>query len=121
MGIDENNSVFKKIKNYNHEQIVFCNDDKIGLKAIIGIHNTTLGPAIGGTRMWDYISDEEALKDVINLSKAMSYKSSLAGLNAGGGKAVIIGNPNIKSEKFIKRFGGIITFRDTDYRPTMHI
>tara|TARA_B100000029_G_scaffold486620_1_gene541177 strand:- start:1007 stop:2074 length:1068 start_codon:yes stop_codon:yes gene_type:complete len=108
MGIDENNSVFKKIKNYNHEQIVFCNDDKIGLKAIIGIHNTTLGPAIGGTRMWDYISDEEALKDVINLSKAMSYKSSLAGLNAGGGKAVIIGNPNIKSEKFIKRFGDFI-------------
>ena len=59
MGIDENNSVFKKIKNDNHEQIVFCNDDKIGLKAIIGIHNTVLGPAIGGTRMWDYISDEE--------------------------------------------------------------
>ena len=108
MGIDENNSVFKKIKNDNHEQIVFCNDDKIGLKAIIGIHNTVLGPAIGGTRMWDYISDEEALHDVINLSKAMSYKSSLAGLNAGGGKAVIIGDPKIKSEKFIKRFGEFI-------------
>ena len=108
MGIDENNSVFKKIKNDNHEQIVFCNDDKFGLKAIIGIHNTALGPAIGGTRMWNYISDEEALKDVINLSKAMSYKSSLAGLNAGGGKAVIIGDPKIKSEKFIKRFGEFI-------------
>ncbi len=108
MGIDENNSVFKKIKNDNHEQIVFCNDDKIGLKAIIGIHNTVLGPAIGGTRMWEYRSDEEALKDVINLSKAMSYKSSLAGLNAGGGKAVIIGNPNIKSETFIKRFADFI-------------
>lgn len=108
MSIDENNSVFKKIKNDNHEQIVFCNDDKIGLKAIIGIHNTVLGPAIGGTRMWDYISDEEALNDVINLSKAMSYKSSLAGLNAGGGKAVIIGDPKIKSEKFIKRFGEFI-------------
>ena len=108
MDIDENNSVFKKIKNDNHEQIVFCNDDKFGLKAIIGIHNTALGPAIGGTRMWNYISDEEALKDVINLSKAMSYKSSLAGLNAGGGKAVIIGDPKIKSEKFIKRFGEFI-------------
>lgn len=108
MSIDENNSVFKKIKNDNHEQIVFCNDDKIGLKAIIGIHSTVLGPAIGGTRMWDYISDEEALNDVINLSKAMSYKSSLAGLNAGGGKAVIIGDPKIKSEKFIKRFGEFI-------------
>ena len=80
MSIDENNSVFEKIKNDNHEQLVFCNDDSIGLKAIIGIHNTVLGPAIGGTRMWNYNSDAAALKDVINLSKAMSYKSSLAGL-----------------------------------------
>ena len=108
MSIDENNSVFEKIKNDNHEQLVFCNDDSIGLKAIIGIHNTVLGPAIGGTRMWNYNSDAAALKDVINLSKAMSYKSSLAGLNAGGGKAVIIGDPKIKSEKFIKRFGDFI-------------
>ena len=108
MSIDENNSIFEKIRNDNHEQLVFCNDDSIGLKAIIGIHNTVLGPAIGGTRMWNYNSDAAALKDVINLSKAMSYKSSLAGLNAGGGKAVIIGDPKIKSEKFIKRFGDFI-------------
>ena len=108
MSIDENNSIFEKIRNDNHEQLVFCNDDSIGLKAIIGIHNTVLGPAIGGTRMWNYNSDAAALKDVINLSKAMSYKSSLAGLNAGGGKAVIIGDPKIKSEKFIKRFGDFL-------------
>ena len=108
MSIDENNSVFEKIKNDNHEQLVFCNDESLGLKAIIGIHNTVLGPAIGGTRMWNYVTDAAALKDVINLSKAMSYKSSLAGLNAGGGKAVIIGDPKIKSEKFIKRFGEFI-------------
>ncbi len=108
MSIDENNSVFEKIKNDNHEQLVFCNDKSVGLKAIIGIHNTVLGPAIGGTRMWNYVTDAAALKDVINLSKAMSYKSSLAGLNAGGGKAVIIGDPKIKSEKFIKRFGDFI-------------
>ena len=108
MSIDENNSVFEKIKQDNHEQLVFCNDESIGLKAIIGIHNTSLGPAIGGTRMWNYASDSAALEDVINLSKAMSYKSSLAGLNAGGGKAVIIGEPSLKSEKFIKRFGEFI-------------
>ncbi len=103
-----NNSIFEKIKKDNHEQLVFCNDDSLGFKAIIGIHDTTLGPAIGGTRMWNYENDEDALKDVINLSKAMSYKSSLAGLNAGGGKAVIIGDINLKSEKFIKRYADFI-------------
>ena len=106
MSIDENNSIFEKIKNDNHEQLVFCNDDSIGLKAIIGIHNTVLGPAMGGTRMWNYNSDAAALKDVINLSKAMSYKSSLAGLNAGGGKAVIIGDSRKdKSPELFRSFG----------------
>ena len=99
MSNDQNNSVFEKINGDNHEQIVFCNDSTLGLKAIIGIHSTALGPAIGGTRMWDYVTDEKGLQDVLNLSKAMSYKSSLAGLNSGGGKAVIIGNTKIKSEK----------------------
>ena len=108
MSKDQNISVFDKIKNDKHEQLVFCNDESLGLKAIIGIHSTVLGPAIGGTRMWNYSSDNEALRDVINLSKAMSYKSSLAGLNAGGGKAVIIGDPKIKSEPFIKRFSEFI-------------
>ena len=108
MSNDQNNSVFEKINGDNHEQIVFCNDSTLGLKAIIGIHSTALGPAIGGTRMWDYVTDEKGLQDVLNLSKAMSYKSSLAGLNSGGGKAVIIGNIKIKSEKLVKRFANFI-------------
>ena len=74
MSKDVNKSIFDLIKNHNHEQIIFCNDESLGLKAIIGIHNTVLGPAIGGTRMWNYRTDDEAVKDAINLSKAMSYK-----------------------------------------------
>ena len=108
MSVDVDKSLFELIKDPNHEQIIFCNDNSIGLKAIIAIHNTNLGPAIGGTRMWNYSTDEEALKDVLNLSKAMSYKSSLAGLNAGGGKAVLIGQPNIKDRNYLKRFAQFI-------------
>ena len=77
-----------------HEQVVFCNDQKTGLKAIIAIHNTTLGPTIGGCRMYPYKTEEAALKDVLNLSRAMSYKSACAGLKIGGGKSVIIGDPD---------------------------
>ena len=91
MSKDQTKSIFNSLNEAGHEQLIFCNDKELGLKAIIGIHNTALGPAMGGTRMWNYSSDEDALNDVINLSMAMSYKSSLAGLNAGGGKAVIIG------------------------------
>src|ERR1043165_8139211 len=76
----------------NHEQIVFCNDNATGLKAIIAIHNTVLGPSLGGTRMWNYNNEMEALNDVLRLSRGMTYKSSVAGLNLGGGKAVIIGD-----------------------------
>ena len=108
MSVDVDKSLFELIKEPNHEQIIFCNDNSIGLKAIIAIHNTNLGPAIGGTRMWNYSTDEEALKDVLNLSKAMSYKSSLAGLNAGGGKAVLIGQPSIKDRNYLKRFAQFI-------------
>ena len=91
MSKDLTKSIFELLNKNDHEQLVYCCDKEIGLKAIIGIHNTALGPAMGGTRMWNYNSEEEALNDVVNLSMAMSYKSSLAGLNAGGGKAVIIG------------------------------
>ena len=104
MSKDQTKSIFNSLNEYGHEQLVYCNDKELGLKAIIGIHNTVLGPAMGGTRMWNYSSDEEAINDVLNLSMAMSYKSSLAGLNAGGGKAVIIGDPKIKNEKFIRRY-----------------
>ncbi|CUS86771.1 Glu/Leu/Phe/Val dehydrogenase, dimerisation domain, partial [Candidatus Kryptonium thompsonii] len=86
-------NVFELVQKHGHEQVVFCYDDSTGLKAIIAIHSTILGPALGGVRMWKYESEEEALFDVLRLSKAMTYKAAVAGLNLGGGKAVIIGDP----------------------------
>ena len=99
--------VFQSVKNKgHHEQIIFCNDGKTGLRAIIAIHNTRLGPALGGCRMRPYKSEDEALMDVLNLSRAMSYKAAGAGLNLGGGKAVIIGDPEKdKSASLFKSFG----------------
>jgi leucine dehydrogenase len=90
----------------DHEQVVFCSDDESGLKAIIAVHNTKLGPAVGGCRLWDYVSDEEALIDALRLSKGMTYKNAMAGLKMGGGKSVIIGDAkSIKSEALFKAFG----------------
>ncbi|MEW6993908.1 Leu/Phe/Val dehydrogenase [Colwelliaceae bacterium MEBiC 14330] len=90
----------------NHEQVVFCSDDASGLKAIIAVHSTKLGAAVGGCRLWDYASDEEALVDVLRLSKGMTYKNALAGLSMGGGKSVIIGDAkSIKSDALFKAFG----------------
>ena len=98
--------VFGQLSFDNHEQIVFCNDKDTGLKAIIGIHNTVLGPALGGTRMWKYANEWEALNDVLRLSRGMSYKSAISGLNLGGGKAVIIGDSKIdKTPEMITKFG----------------
>lgn len=77
----------------DHEQVVFVSDDRSGLKAIIAIHNSRLGPALGGCRMWPYASEEEAIRDVLRLSRGMTYKSAMANLKLGGGKSVIIGNP----------------------------
>ncbi|TKB43758.1 Glu/Leu/Phe/Val family dehydrogenase [Thalassotalea mangrovi] len=89
-----------------HEQVVYCSDEQTGLKAIIAVHNTNLGPAAGGCRFWDYANEDEALKDVLRLSKGMTYKNAMAGLHLGGGKAVIIGNPkSLKSEELFKAFG----------------
>ena len=85
--------VFTHIDFDHHEQVVFGHDQASGLKAIIAVHDTTLGPALGGCRMWNYASDEEALRDVLRLSRGMTYKSALARLPLGGGKAVIIGDP----------------------------
>ena len=76
-----------------HEKVVFGNDPESGLKSIIAVHNTNLGPALGGCRMYPYSSEEDAVKDVLRLSRGMTYKSALAGLPMGGGKSVIIGNP----------------------------
>ena len=98
--------VFGQVSFDNHEQIVFCNDKDTGLKAIIGIHNTVLGPALGGTRMWKYSNEWEALNDVLRLSRGMTYKSAITGLNLGGGKAVIIGDSKIdKTPEMIRKFG----------------
>jgi leucine dehydrogenase len=102
-------SVFEWMSNLDHEQIVFCHDRSTGLKAIIGIHNTTMGPALGGCRMWDYKSEEEALKDVVRLSRGMTYKAVMAGLALGGGKSVIIGDPKkLKSQAFFRAFGRFV-------------
>ncbi len=93
----------------NHEQVVFCNDKDTGLKAIIGIHNTTLGPALGGTRMWQYNNEWEALNDVLRLSRGMTYKAAITGLNLGGGKAVIIGDAKTqKTPELMLRFGEFV-------------
>ena len=101
--------VFDSMDNRGHEQVVFCDDRDTGLKAIIAIHNTTIGPALGGCRMWDYGSEEAALKDVLRLSRGMSYKAAIAGLNLGGGKAVIIGNSrNDKNEILFRSFGRFV-------------
>lgn len=94
---------------FDHEQVVFCNDNTTGLKAIIAIHNTTLGPALGGTRMWPYATESEALTDVLRLSRGMTYKAAVAGLNLGGGKAVIIGDSRKdKNEAYMRRFGKFV-------------
>lgn len=101
--------VFGQASFDNHEQIVFCHDKDTGLKAIIGIHNTVLGPALGGTRMWKYDNEWEALNDVLRLSRGMTYKSAISGLNLGGGKAVIIGDAKTdKTPELITRFGQYI-------------
>lgn len=94
---------------FDHEQVVFCNDKSTGLKAIIAIHNTVLGPALGGTRMWNYATEAEALTDVLRLSRGMTYKAAISGLNLGGGKAVIIGDSRKdKSEALFRRFGKFV-------------
>ena len=92
-----------------HEQVVFCNDEATGLKAIIALHSTALGPALGGTRFHPYASTSDALVDVLNLSRGMSYKAALAGLDLGGGKAVIIGDPHsLKSEPLLRAYGRFV-------------
>ncbi|MEQ4722370.1 Glu/Leu/Phe/Val dehydrogenase dimerization domain-containing protein [Nonomuraea sp. B19D2] len=92
-----------------HEQVVFCADEQSGLRAIIAIHNTALGPALGGTRFYPYESESAALADVLNLAKGMAYKNALAGLDLGGGKAVIIGDPaRDKSEALLRAYGRFV-------------
>ena len=101
--------VFGQLSFDNHEQVVFCNDKDTGLKAIIGIHNTVLGPALGGTRMWNYNSEWDALNDALRLSRGMTFKSAITGLNLGGGKAVIIGDAKTqKTPELMRKFGEFV-------------
>ena len=102
-------SLFETLDTTEHEQVVFCHNKEAGLKAIIAIHNTTLGPALGGLRMWPYATEQEAIDDVLRLSRGMTYKAAVAGLNLGGGKSVIIGDPKKdKSEVLFRAFGQFI-------------
>ncbi len=92
-----------------HEQVVFCNDPRSGLKAIIALYSTTLGPGLGGTRFYPYTTEEQALRDVLNLSRGMAYKAAVSGLDLGGGKAVIIGDPRVdKSEALLRAYGRFV-------------
>ena len=102
-------SVFAHMQQMGHEQVVFCHDPHSGLNAIIAIHDTTLGPALGGTRLWNYNSHEDAVIDVLRLSRGMTYKAAISGLNVGGGKAVIIGDAaTVKSEALWRRYGKFV-------------
>ncbi|HMB37844.1 MAG TPA: Glu/Leu/Phe/Val dehydrogenase dimerization domain-containing protein, partial [Wenzhouxiangellaceae bacterium] len=102
-------NLFETIHTTEHEQVVFCHNKDAGLKGIIAIHNTTLGPALGGLRMWPYATEQEALDDVLRLSRGMTYKAAVAGLNLGGGKSVLIGDPRTdKSEALFRSFGRFI-------------
>ncbi|MHB2023932.1 MAG: Leu/Phe/Val dehydrogenase [Mycobacteriales bacterium] len=96
-------------RNTGHEQVVYCYDEPSGLRAIIAIYSTALGPALGGTRFYPYQSEDDALVDVLNLSKAMAYKAACAGLDLGGGKAVIIGDPTRdKTEVLLRAYGRFV-------------
>jgi leucine dehydrogenase len=107
-------NVFDKMEEMEHEQLMFFSDKETGLKGIIGIHNSVLGPALGGTRLWRYANEQEAIEDVLRLSRGMSFKSSISGIHLGGGKAVIIDNPQAKKDeafwrsygKFVDNLGG---------------
>jgi leucine dehydrogenase len=100
----------------NHERVVFCHDAPTGLCAIIAIHSTALGPAAGGTRLWSYASDDDALYDVLRLSQGMSYKNAMAGLKFGGGKAVIMKMPGFEgSDALFERFGEFVDTLGGDY------
>jgi leucine dehydrogenase len=98
--------IFEKLAEYRYEQLVFCHDKSTGLRAIIAIHDTTLGPALGGCRMWSYETEDEAVVDALRLARGMTYKAAVSGLNLGGGKTVILGDPDKdKSEALFRSFG----------------
>ena len=108
-GDRESMQVFEKLAEYRYEQLVFCHDKATGLRAIIAIHDTTLGPALGGCRMYPYASEDDAVVDALRLARGMTYKAAASGLNLGGGKSVIIGDPDRdKTEELFRSFGRYI-------------
>lgn len=107
---------FQQMVDMGHERVLFCSNPEVGLQAIIAVHSTVLGPGLGGARMWPYASTEEALVDVLRLSRGMTYKAAAAGLNLGGGKAVIIGDAKKeKSEALFRAFGRYVESLDGAY------
>ena len=104
-----------EMSNYRHEKVLFVNNEKAGLKAIIAVHNTNLGPAIGGCRLFPYASFDDALFDVLRLSRGMSHKNAVAGLPHGGGKGVIIADPSMKTEAMFEAFGEAVNNLGGDY------
>jgi len=111
--------LFATVETMGHEQVVFFHSPDNGLKAIVAIHDTTLGPALGGLRMWPYASEAEALNDVLRLSRGMTYKAAVSGLNLGGGKSVLIGDPADKNEAMFRalKSGGrlvLVEYRGED-------
>lgn len=107
--IETENFIFDKLVQHDYEQIVLVQDKATGLKGIIAIHNTVLGPGLGGTRMYNYANEKDAIIDVLRLSRGMTYKAAISGLNLGGAKAVLIGDPNkLKSEAYFRKFGRFI-------------
>ncbi len=104
-----------EMSNYRHEKVLFVNNEKAGLKAIIAVHNTNLGPAIGGCRLFPYASYDDALFDVLRLSRGMSHKNAVAGLPHGGGKGVIIADPSQKTEAMFEAFGEAVNNLGGDY------
>lgn len=112
----QQDGLFGTLTSLGHEQVVYCHDAPTGLKAIIAIHNTVLGPALGGTRMWNYATEQEAVTDVLRLSRGMTFKAAITGLNLGGGKAVIIGDARkMKTEAFLRRFGKFVNSLNGKY------
>jgi leucine dehydrogenase len=108
-GKEKHLQLFERLAEYRYEQLVFCHDKATGLRAVVAIHDTTLGPALGGCRMYPYATEEDALVDVLRLARGMTYKAAASGLNLGGGKSVIIGDPRAdKSEALFRSFGRYI-------------
>src|SRR5262245_12628338 len=101
--------IFDELERSGHEQVVFCRDRAAGYRAIIAIHSTRLGPAVGGTRMWRYASDRDALTDALRLSRGMTYKNALAGLPLGGGKSIILeGDEVVDRERLLRAHGRFV-------------